>query len=140
MHARLSLTTRSRRSTSHYMDRASRVSLSYLANLINHHFTHVASLSPAHTPTAQIQLKLDLNEWTTAQNNALMKQDIIEVYLKDYRRQMASYEAEITRRGYSIKGGALVAGAVVPVVASSLAPAKSTTSLASASSRSAGMA
>ena len=51
---------------------------------------------------AQIQLKLDLNEWTTAQNNAMMKQDIIEVYLKDYKRQMDAYEHDIVKRGYSI--------------------------------------
>ena len=37
-----------------------------------------------------------------AQNNAMMKQDIVEVYLKDYKRQMESYEQEIVKRGHQV--------------------------------------
>lgn len=68
--------------------------------------THVQELfqtvSDSVVSLAQIQIKLDLNEWTTAQNNAMMKQDIVEVYLKDYKRQMDSYEQDIVKRGYQV--------------------------------------
>ena len=64
---------------------------------------------------AQIQIKLDLNEWTTAQNNAMMKQDIIEVYLRDYKRQMDSYEREIVKRGHSVSPKETPAGGLASV-------------------------
>lgn len=32
----------------------------------------------------------------------MMKQDIIEVYLKDYKRQMDLYEQDIVKRGYQV--------------------------------------
>lgn len=35
----------------------------------------------------------------SAQNNAMAKQDIVEVILQDYKRQMQSYEKDILRRG-----------------------------------------
>ena len=63
-------------------------------------FTDIASLPHSDSCTAQVQLKLDLNEWMTAQNNAMMKQDIVELYLKDYKRQMDIYRQEIEKRGH----------------------------------------
>jgi hypothetical protein len=50
--------------------------------------------------TAQVQIKADLNEWTNAQNNAMAKQDIVDVILQDYKRQRDAYEQEIRKRGY----------------------------------------
>lgn len=32
----------------------------------------------------------------------MMKQDILEVYLKDYKRQMDTYEQEIVKRGFQV--------------------------------------
>ena len=37
-----------------------------------------------------------------AQNNAMAKQDIIEVILQDYKRQVEYYERDIVKRGYKV--------------------------------------
>lgn len=34
----------------------------------------------------------------------MMKQDIVEVYLKDYKRQMDAYEQDIIKRGFTLPG------------------------------------
>lgn len=63
--------------------------------MVGHRLTLISGI-------AQIQIKHDLNEWMNAQNNAMAKQDIVEVILQDYKRQVELYEQDITKRGYKV--------------------------------------